>query len=82
MGDAYLLEFPSAAAAVRCAVDVQRSLPESQSELASEMRIRFRVGINIGDVIVEGDDIHGEAVNITARRLPSRFIVAISIQVR
>jgi len=67
MGDAYLLEFPSAVAAVRCAVDIQRSLPESQGDLPGERRIQFRIGINVGEVIVEGDDIHGDAVNITAR---------------
>jgi adenylate cyclase len=67
MGDAYLLEFPSAVAAVRCAVDIQGSLSGVQTELPRERHILFRIGINIGDVIVEGNDIHGDAVNVTAR---------------
>jgi adenylate cyclase len=66
-GDAYLLEFPSAEAAVRCAVEMQTALVEAQSELPGETRILLRVGVNVGDVIVEGAEIHGDAVNVTER---------------
>jgi adenylate cyclase len=67
MGDAFLLEFPSAVAAVRCIIDIQKALPDAQAEISEEKRIQFRVGINVGDVVVEDDDLHGDGVNIAAR---------------
>ena len=66
-GDGLLAEFPSVVGAVRCAVDVQRGMIEREPELPDEQRIRFRIGINLGDVIVEGQDIFGDGVNIAAR---------------
>jgi adenylate cyclase len=66
-GDGWLAEFPSVVDAVRCAVEVQRGMAERNAATPSEQRIEFRVGINLGDVIVEGDDIFGDGVNITAR---------------
>ena len=66
-GDGLLAEFPSVVGAVRCAVDVQRGMIEREPELSDEQRIRFRIGINLGDVIVEGQDIFGDGVNIAAR---------------
>jgi TolB-like protein len=63
-GDGLLLEFPSVVNAVRCAVEVQTAMADSSGE---DRRIAFRVGINIGDIIVDGDDIFGDGVNIAAR---------------
>jgi TolB-like protein/cytochrome c-type biogenesis protein CcmH/NrfG len=66
-GDSLLVEFASAVAAVECAVAVQRGMAERNAELAQGRRMELRMGINIGEVIVDGDDIHGEGVNIAAR---------------
>src|SRR5215813_3219629 len=66
-GDGFLAEFPSVVDAVRCAVEVQREMAERNEETPPEKRIEFRVGINLGDVIVEGDDLYGDGVNIAAR---------------
>jgi adenylate cyclase len=66
-GDGMLVEFPSVVDAVRCAVEVQRGMVDRNSAILPEKRIEFRVGINLGDVIVEGEDIFGDGVNIAAR---------------
>src|SRR6476661_4431270 len=66
-GDGLLLEFPSVVNAVRCAVEVQTAMANRNPEIAEDQRIAFRVGINIGDIIVEGDDIFGDGVNVAAR---------------
>jgi adenylate cyclase len=66
-GDGMLVEFPSVVDAVRCAVDVQRGMVERNAAIPVDERIEFRVGINLGDVIVEGEDIFGDGVNIAAR---------------
>jgi TolB-like protein/class 3 adenylate cyclase len=66
-GDGMLVEFASVVDAVRCAVDVQRGMAERNVEVPSDRRIEFRVGINLGDIIVEGKDIYGDGVNIAAR---------------
>ena len=66
-GDGLLAEFASVVDAVRCAVEVQRSMGDREPEVTEERRIRFRIGINLGDVIVDGDDIYGDGVNIAAR---------------
>jgi class 3 adenylate cyclase/TolB-like protein len=66
-GDGVLAEFASVVDAVRCAADVQRGMLDREPELADERRIRFRVGINLGDVIADGDDIFGDGVNVAAR---------------
>jgi adenylate cyclase len=66
-GDALLIEFASITAAVQCAVEVQRRVPEFDGDLPPSERIRFRIGINIGDVLPEGTDIHGDGVNVAAR---------------
>src|SRR6266852_661529 len=55
-GDGLLAEFASVVDAVRCAVEVQQAMPERNAGVAAESRIEFRIGINLGDVIVEGDD--------------------------
>jgi len=66
-GDGLLIEFPSVVEAVVCAVVVQRDMVERNIVAPSDQRIDFRVGINIGDVIVEEGDIHGDGVNVAAR---------------
>jgi adenylate cyclase len=67
MGDGLLAEFPSVVEAVQCAVDVQKGMNERERELADDERVRLRIGINLGDVIVEGSDIYGDGVNVAAR---------------
>ncbi len=67
MGDGALVEFPSVVAAVECAVAIQRGMAERNAEVSEDRRIEFRIGINLGDIIVEGDDIYGDGVNIAAR---------------
>jgi adenylate cyclase len=66
-GDGILVEFPSAVDAVRSALAIQTAMSDRNDAVAEERRIVFRVGINVGDVIVEGDDIHGDGVNVAAR---------------
>src|SRR5213592_3043421 len=66
-GDGLLLEFPSVVDAVRCAVDVQRGMAERNSREAPDQRIDFRIGINVGDIIIDEDDIFGDGVNVAAR---------------
>jgi adenylate cyclase len=66
-GDGILIEFPSVIEAVSCAVAVQQGIVERNAGTPEEKRITFRVGVNLGDVIVEDDDIHGDGVNIAAR---------------
>ncbi len=66
-GDGLLVEFGSVVAAVRCAAEIQRAMLERDRDVPEEQRIRFRIGVNLGDVIVDGDDIFGDGVNIAAR---------------
>jgi adenylate cyclase len=66
-GDGMLVEFPSVVDAVRCAVEVQRGMVERNAAIPPDKRIDFRVGINLGDIIADGDDIFGDGVNIAAR---------------
>ena len=66
-GDGLLLEFASAVDALRCAVDIQRTIAEREAEVPEDRRIRYRVGINVGDIVIDGDDILGAGVNIAAR---------------
>ena len=66
-GDGALVEFGSVVDAVACAVEIQRRMAECNVEVPEEQRIEFRIGINLGDVIVEADDIYGDGVNIAAR---------------
>jgi adenylate cyclase len=66
-GDGMLVEFASVVDAVRCAVGVQRAIAERNTGVGADNRIELRIGINLGDVIVEGDDLHGDGVNIAAR---------------
>jgi adenylate cyclase len=66
-GDGLLVEFASVVDAVRCAAEVQRGMIDREPEVPDEQRIRFRIGINLGDVIVEEHDIFGDGVNVAAR---------------
>ena len=66
-GDGMLLEFSSVVNAVTCAVEVQRSIRAWNDKQPDAPRLEFRIGVNLGDVIVEGDDIYGEGVNVAAR---------------
>jgi TolB-like protein/Flp pilus assembly protein TadD len=66
-GDGMLVEFASVVDAVRCAAEVQRAMIDREAGMPEDRRIRFRVGINLGDVIVEDDDIFGDGVNVAAR---------------
>ena len=67
MGDGALVEFASAVDAVTCAIEIQRQLREHDAASTEGDPIRFRIGINVGDIIIEGDDILGDGVNIAAR---------------
>ena len=67
MGDGLLVEFASVVDALACAVAWQKSMAEQEIETDEDRRFKFRIGINLGDVIVEGDDIHGDVVNIASR---------------
>jgi len=67
MGDGLLVEFPSVVEAVHCAVDIQIAMYGRETELAEEQRIRLRIGVNLGDVMVEGSDLYGDGVNVAAR---------------
>src|SRR6266566_4058209 len=66
-GDGMLVEFPSVVNAVECAAEIQRGMRDRNVDLAPDRRIEFRIGVNLGDVIVEGDDIYGDGVNVAAR---------------
>ncbi len=66
-GDGILIEFPSVVEAVRCAVEVQQGMVARNADVPEQKRITFRVGINLGDIIIDGDDIYGDGVNVAAR---------------
>jgi len=66
-GDGFLAEFASVVDAVRCAVEVQKGMADREPGLPEERQIRFRIGVNLGDVIVEEHDIFGDGVNVAAR---------------
>src|SRR5262245_18203797 len=66
-GDGLLMEFPSVVNAVRCAVEVQAAMADRTAGIVEDRRIAFRIGINLGDIIVEAGDIFGDGVNIAAR---------------
>jgi adenylate cyclase len=66
-GDGMLVEFVSVVDAVRCAVDIQRSMAERNIDVPAESRIQFRVGINVGDIISDANDVYGDGVNVAAR---------------
>src|SRR3984957_5525144 len=67
LGDGTLAEFPSVVAAGNCSLALQDAMSRTEQELDHALRIRFRIGVNLGDVMIEGDDIYGEGVNVAAR---------------
>ena len=67
MGDGLLVEFASVVDAVKCAVIVQRAMSEREAEVPEDRRIQYRIGINLGDIVIDGDDILGDGVNVAAR---------------
>ena len=67
MGDGVLLEFPSVVAAVECAIRMQQQIAERNAGVPEARRILYRIGVNLGDVLIDGDDILGDGVNIAAR---------------
>jgi adenylate cyclase len=67
MGDGALMEFGSVVDAVTCAVEIQLAMRERSAAVPPEQRIAFRIGINVGDILIEADDIHGDGVNVAAR---------------
>ena len=66
-GDGLLAEFSSVVDAVRCALDVQRGMADRNTDVPPEKRIEFRIGINVGDVMIDRGDIFGDGVNVAAR---------------
>gem|GEM_PF-1573777 len=70
MGDAFFIEFDAAFNAVQCAVDIQTALKEYNLDKPADSKIFVRIGLHIGDVIVDGDDLYGEGVNVAARLQP------------
>ena len=84
LGDGALVEFGSVVAAVNCALAIQEATARAESERAEAKRISYRIGINLGDVIVEGDDIYGEGVNVAARLQALAPVggIAVSLTVR
>ncbi|HSM39438.1 MAG TPA: adenylate/guanylate cyclase domain-containing protein, partial [Afifellaceae bacterium] len=67
MGDGLLAEFPSAVKAVECGVEIQKALAKREHDKPEEGRIKLRIGVNLGDIIVEGSDVYGDGVNIASR---------------
>src|SRR5918994_5847238 len=66
-GDGMLVEFQSVAEAVQCAVEIQRRMARRNADVPAARWIQFRIGINLGDIIIEGGDIFGDGVNVAAR---------------
>ena len=67
MGDGLLLEFPSVVDATQCVIDVQQAMTKRNDAIDEDKRIVFRIGVHLGDLIVEGDDIFGDGINVAAR---------------
>ncbi len=67
LGDGFLIEFGSVIDAIRCAVDIQAGMPGRNESVPEDRHIKFRIGIHVGDVIIDGDDVYGDGVNIAAR---------------
>ncbi len=78
MGDGVLVEFASVVQAVKCAMEIQRGVAERNAGLPQDRCVQFRIGINLGDIIAEDDDIYGGGVNVAARleAYPSRVASA------
>ena len=84
-GDGVLLEFPSVVAAVECAILIQKMMEERNAGLIETKRVVYRVGVHLGDVLIEGDDILGDGVNVAARlkfdrRARRRVLVGVGLR--
>jgi class 3 adenylate cyclase/TolB-like protein len=66
-GDGFLAEFPSAVDAVMCAAEIQRGMDDREAEVRADRRISYRIGINVGDIVHQDDDLYGDGVNVAAR---------------
>src|SRR5262249_19628663 len=66
-GDGLLAEFASVVDALRCAIEVQRGMAERNAPMPPEQRIEFRLGLNVGDIVIDAGDIYGDGVNVAAR---------------
>ena len=73
MGDGLLLEFPSIVGAVKCQIEIQEGMAARNSAVPEDRRLIFRVGIHLGDIAIDGEDIHGDGVNIAARLQEAGF---------
>ncbi len=84
MGDGALVEFGSVVDAVTSAVEIQRAMADAEPDMADECRVRFRIGINLGDIMIDDDDIYGDGVNVAARvqSLATPGGIAVSATVR
>ena len=84
MGDGFLVEFGSVVNAVRCAAEIQHGMPSRNEGVPEDQRIFFRIGVNLGDVIIDGTDIYGEGVNVAARlealAEPGSVVVSASVR--
>ena len=67
MGDGILVEFKSIAGAVQCAIDIQKAMPAREAKLPAEKRISYRIGINLGDIVDDGNEVYGDGINVAAR---------------
>ena len=67
MGDGLLIEFPSVVEAFQCALDIQNGMAERNMDVPDERKMLLRIGINVGDIIIDGDDIFGDGINVAAR---------------
>jgi adenylate cyclase len=67
MGDGLLLEFPSVVDATQCMIEIQQTMAERNEAVDEDKRIVFRIGVHLGDLVVEGDDIFGDGINVAAR---------------
>ncbi len=67
IGDGILIEFPSVVDAVRCAITVQEGIASREAAVPEDRRIRYRIGVNLGDIVIDGEDILGDGVNVAAR---------------
>jgi adenylate cyclase len=70
MGDGMLIEFPSVVNAVQCAVEIQIEMPRRELDVSEDQKIQYRIGINLGDIIIDGDDILGDGVNVALKFSP------------
>ncbi|OWK22270.1 hypothetical protein AJ88_07920 [Mesorhizobium amorphae CCBAU 01583] len=84
MGDALLAEFPSVVSAADCALSIQEALATEERGSSEHPRIQYRIGVNVGDLIVKGDDLYGESINVAARlqSLAKPGTIAVSQSVR